>query len=143
VSVYSSTFVDNTSNFGLGNGGTISGGGPHIDLTNTIITGSVGGDCDGSTVLAGPVVGDSNLLDDMTCAPFGVINLGPVTNLDLVLQNNGGLTDTHALLAGSNAIDVGFGGCPHPNGLLLSYDQRGSGYLRSVAVCDIGAFELQ
>jgi predicted outer membrane repeat protein len=66
-------------------------------------------------------------------------NLGP-------LQDNGGNMLTHALLAGSPAIDAGDpAGCLDQNGLPLTTDQRnfirpadgGSGSAR----CDMGAFE--
>jgi hypothetical protein len=53
------------------------------------------------------------------------------------LQNNGGPTLTHALSAGSPAIDHG------NNAASLQYDQRGSGFPRVVgANADIGAYEL-
>lgn len=52
------------------------------------------------------------------------------------LADNGGLTQTHALQAGSPAIGAG------SNLLALSNDQRGSGYARVVAAAaDIGAYE--
>jgi predicted outer membrane repeat protein len=58
------------------------------------------------------------------------------------LQNNGGPTKTHALLAGSPAIDHG------DSSLLLATDQRGFGFPRKKdgngdgrAVVDVGAFE--
>ena len=67
-----------------------------------------------------------------TCAN---LNLGP-------LANNGGGTQTHALLAGSCLIDAG--GIVSPGGFLFGSDQRGPGYLRFVNVrADIGAFEFQ
>jgi uncharacterized repeat protein (TIGR01451 family) len=54
------------------------------------------------------------------------------------LANNGGPTLTHALLAGSPAIDRG----SNPAG--LAYDQRGPGFSRvSGAQADAGAYELQ
>jgi hypothetical protein len=54
------------------------------------------------------------------------------------LQNNGGPTQTLALLVGSPAIKAGdITGAPH-------YDQRGPGYPRTVnGTIDIGAFEVQ
>ncbi len=58
-----------------------------------------------------------------------------VTDMNLALgplQDNGGPTDTHALMAGSTAIDAGVGGCP-------LWDQRV--YLRIDGACDSGAFE--
>jgi hypothetical protein len=59
------------------------------------------------------------------------------------LQNNGGLTFTQALLAGSPAIDAGddsVTGSP----LSLTTDQRGTGFPRlSGPHVDIGAYEVQ
>jgi len=65
------------------------------------------------------------------------------------LQNNGGPTQTHALVAGSPAIDAGNpNGCLDSTGTALQTDQRGlprvfDGNGNAQAVCDIGAFELQ
>jgi hypothetical protein len=54
------------------------------------------------------------------------------------LADNGGPTQTHALIAGSPAIDAG------SNPANLATDQRGDGYVRVYgAAADIGAFELQ
>jgi hypothetical protein len=54
------------------------------------------------------------------------------------LQNNGGLTQTMALLPGSPAIDAG------DNDDAPLYDQRGPGFDRIVnGIIDIGAFEVQ
>ena len=62
-------------------------------------------------------------------------NLGP-------LQDNGGPTPTHALLAGSPAIDPGFADAvTNPNN--QATDQRGPGFPRkSGASIDLGAFEF-
>ena len=58
------------------------------------------------------------------------------------LANNGGRTKTHALLAGSRAIDRG------DSSILPPTDQRGGGFARNkddnfdgIAIVDIGAFE--
>jgi hypothetical protein len=69
--------------------------------------------------------------------------LGSLASLDSVLKNNGGLTKTHALLAGSNAIDGGDPtlGCIGPDSNPLPTDQRGFTRVGGVR-CDIGAFEL-
>jgi hypothetical protein len=62
---------------------------------------------------------------------FGDPLLGP-------LQDNGGPTPTHAIGAGSPAIDAG------SNMLDLANDQRGSGFVRVFGgTADIGAFETQ
>jgi hypothetical protein len=55
------------------------------------------------------------------------------------LQGNGGLTKTHALLAGSPAIDAGDNAVLAPP-WSLSSDQRGDGRRKGFAV-DIGAYE--
>ena len=58
------------------------------------------------------------------------------------LQNNGGLTKTHALLPGSPAIDAGNPMLTRPPVATPLYDQRGEGFRRVVnGHIDIGAFE--
>jgi Ca2+-binding RTX toxin-like protein len=75
-----------------------------------------------------------------------------VTNFDTELADNGGPTQTHALLAGSNAIDAGDDSFLPPDSRdldvhddfleLLPVDQRGPGFPRIVgANVDIGAVE--
>lgn len=65
------------------------------------------------------------------------------------LANNGGPTQTHALLSGSPAIGVGnncvlTNACASNNlGFNLTTDQRGAGFPRGVNTVDIGAFEVQ
>jgi hypothetical protein len=71
-----------------------------ITLTNTIIANSTnGGDCINKDTI--DPSSTNNLIEDDTCSsafpPGTDPNLGP-------LQNNGGPTFTHALLAGSPAI---------------------------------------
>ena len=62
-----------------------------------------------------------------------LVNLDPLLG---PLQNNGGPTFTHAILALSPAINTGF------NFYAVSFDQRGSGYPRTLSTgTDIGAFE--
>src|SRR4029077_18576398 len=62
--------------------------------------------------------------------PFGTnLLLGP-------LADNGGRTQTHALRAGSPAIDAG----SNPAG--LTTDQRGPGFVRTFGFTDIGAYEF-
>jgi hypothetical protein len=64
----------------------------------------------------------------------GQLNLGP-------LQDNGGPTETHALLTGSVAIDqIPEVDCVDADGEPLTTDQRG--FPRD-SMCDVGSFEVQ
>ena len=51
-------------------------------------------------------------------------NRGAVSTIVSALQSNGGLTKTHALPLGSNAIDIDTSGCTYPSGAPLTIDQR-------------------
>ena len=85
-----------------------------------------------------PVSLGYNLSNDGTCATGGPGDK-PNTNpgLDpLGLRNNGGMTETIALLPGSPAIDMGGPECPPPD-----TDQRMLPRPRGSA-CDIGAYEF-
>ena len=67
--------------------------------------------------------------------------------LDPMLAHNGGLTQTHALVPGSPAIDAGGPDCTDATGDPLLTDQRNKprpvdGNGDGTAVCDIGAFEF-
>ncbi len=100
-------------------------------LKNTIVANSTGADCGGS-----PITSEGNNIDsDGTCGltdPSDLVNTDPLLG---PLADNGGPTQTHALLAGSPAIDAGSDDCPPP-----ATDQRGVARPQSAA-CDIGAFE--
>lgn len=110
-----------------------------VKLKNTVVGGNMAGttprNCDGHPGygFAATSLG-YNVSNDGTC---GLTGVGDLTQDPFLgpLQDNGGLTFTHALLSGSPAIDrVPFGDCP------LVIDQRGQ--LRpSGAACDSGAFE--
>lgn len=111
-------------------GGLYYGGGGTLTLVNTIIAGNTGGDCEGFMISGG-----HNIDGDGSC---GLGAAGDMPNTDPLLAplaDNGGPTQTHALLAGSPAIDAGEAAACPPG------DQRG--YLRPAgAGCDIGAFEF-
>jgi uncharacterized repeat protein (TIGR01451 family) len=84
--------------------------------------------------MGSPSPADRSKASDATCvgpATAG-LSLGP-------LQDNGGPTDTKALLAGNPAIDGGESACPNGTDW-PSTDQRG--IARPHAKCDIGAFEV-
>jgi hypothetical protein len=80
----------------------------------------------------------------------GPTDIVPSVGLAQILRsvkNNGSPTQTHALVAGSPAVDAGDpGGCRDSQGALLSTDQRGfarhvDGNNDGTARCDIGAVE--
>ncbi|MDJ0756630.1 MAG: right-handed parallel beta-helix repeat-containing protein, partial [Ardenticatenaceae bacterium] len=114
--------------------GIISG---TVTLTNSIIADNGAANCalGGGTLVSGGY----NLEDGGSCALSGA---GDITNTDPLLDglaDNGGNTQTHALLAGSPAIDAipdGVNGC----GIEFVTDQRGE--VRPFGDgCDIGSFE--
>ena len=121
--------------------GTIGGSG--VDVQNSILHNNTGSNsCSGQAF----TTNSNNLIDDTTCdaVPISI----SVTNFDTTLRENGGPTQTHALLPGSNAIDTGTGNCLDHTGAALVADQRGEtrpiDYDRdNTATCDIGAFERQ
>jgi len=84
----------------------------------------------------GTVISSGHNLEEGTDCNF--VAAGDIRNSNPLLgplQDNGGPTDTHALPAGSPAIDAGDGSaCP-------ATDQRGT-TRPQLAGCDIGAFEL-
>ena len=87
-----------------------------------------------------------NLSSDGTCN-FNA--RGDLNNHDPLLgplQNNGGPTQTMALLPGSPAIDAGNpSGCTDGQGHLLKTDQRGMPRpdREDIVGCDMGAYERQ
>lgn len=125
------TNVTLSDNVASTNGGGIYNDG-FLEFINTIIANSTGGDCDTLTA-PGNILPSSthNLVEDGTCGA----DYSGDPMLD-VLADNGGPTQTHALLEGSPAIDHGsLAFCP-------ATDQRGVS--RPIGGgCDIGAFELE
>ena len=146
----SSTMSITNSTFD-GNGATTSGSSINNSNNPPLIANSIfaasydGPNCSG-TVSGG---GSYNISDDASCS-FGVIagangqSLGDNVNAQLDpngLLNNGGPTQTVALLWNSPAIDA------VPIGLCPLTDQRGfprpdSSIVPPVAACDVGAYEL-
>lgn len=101
-------------------------------MVNVLVADNTGDNC---TDVAADASQGHNLSDDATCLFTAA---GDQTKLDAKLgplQNNGGPTWTHALLAGSPAIDsASNASCP-------AIDQRGVVRPQGVA-CDIGAYEF-
>jgi hypothetical protein len=106
-----------------------------INVANTIVANNSGGDCSNSGTINATA---TNLVKDGSCAFPGALsgdpNLGP-------LADNGGPTQTHALLAGSPAIDAGNDTVCAANPV-NNKDQRGE-IRPSGSHCDLGAFEVQ
>ena len=134
VTIRNSTIASNRAATGLGGGiGSLQAA---AVVKNTIVAGNAIENC--GTNFAG-FVGvirsqGNNLSGDDTCRFTGATDKQNVNPRLAALQNNGGPTDTRALLAGSPALDGGASrGCP-------AADQRGVPRPQGLR-CDIGAFE--
>lgn len=144
--LFQSTLSRNTAN----EGGAIYHAAGTLWLTSNILSGNmaVANFQDiGRAALVSIVSGGYNLVGE-ALGPFDFAQTGDiygVTDPRLgPLQNNGGHTETMALLFGSSAVD---NGDPLICGSVL-YDQRGVGFARGqdgdgdgVSACDIGSFE--
>ena len=167
--VRNSTISGNTS---TGIAGIASGAATPVQLSYNTISGNISGTGAGNqlfganttlkgNIFVGNSTGNCDIVDGVnpirqgfnfdsanTCrlgtAPGVNPNDHPNTTVALeALANNGGPTFTHALPAGSLAIDAGgLGGCTAIGGAVLATDQRGlprPGF----GACDSGAFEVQ
>jgi len=136
LTISSSTIAGNSATGSIG--GMV---GVTTIITDSILADNVGGNCSASMVSKG-----YNLSSDGTC---NFSNTGDLNNHDPLLgplQNNGGPTDTMALLPGSPAIDAGNpSGCTDGQGHLLKTDQRGMPRpdKEDSVGCDMGAYESQ
>lgn len=168
--LFNVTIVDNEAVEGFGGGICLNCGVQpqglvrEFRVANSLIAQNIAGsampDCGGSDPF---VSGGYNLIGDASdCNGFAAT--GDQVNIAEVgvgpLQNNGGPTETHALLMDSPAVDKGndVEGCQTPdiedyfagNLTLLPMTEDQRGLTRPVAVlnpnvkiCDIGAYELQ
>jgi hypothetical protein len=143
LTITNSTLSGNSTTYN--NGGGIANVGTTVEIGNTILkTGALG---ENIFNYFGTVTSNGyNLSSDdgggFLTATGDQINTDPLLG---PLQNNGGPTFTHELLAGSPAIDAGDPNFD-PNSFTppLLYDQRGSGFARVAnSRIDIGAFEVQ
>src|SRR3989337_1208938 len=100
-----------------------------VNLDSSIVAKNSSGDCSGSMISLG-----HNLASDNSCSLTAMGDLPNTNPLLGPLQNNGGPTESQALLPGSPAIGKGNPSCPPP-----STDQRG--VERAQGMCDIGAFQ--
>jgi hypothetical protein len=135
-----STVSGNTATSGSSGGGIYSNSVGTMTLSNTIVarnSATTKPDASGSFTSEG-----NNLIGDTTgSSGWGTSDLQNVNPLLGPLQNNGGPTDTHALLPDSPAVDAANSTtCPLT-------DQRGEtrkdGDGNGTTVCDIGAFEKE
>ena len=156
VTITSSTITENSTRLNSAFGGV--GGGIHVaaspaagslTIQNSIVAGNSAGN--GNDLFIGANVSvnaETSLIGDntgtllaATTFPDADGNLigspaAPIDPMLGVLTDNGGVTLTHALLAGSPAIDAGNSSLPN--------DQRGVPFARIDGfTADIGAFEFQ
>jgi hypothetical protein len=154
VTLRNATITNNTA---ISSGG-ISHAMGTLNIGNTIVAGNnaSGGTAPeigygGGTITSagGNLFGDSTNTGTfpITYQPTDKRNINPLLG---VRQNNGGTTPTHALLAGSPAIDAGLNALAVDpfSGNALEFDQRGAGFPRIVngnsdgtTTVDIGAYE--
>jgi hypothetical protein len=116
--------VANNSDYGVQAGTTLT-------LQNSVIVGGADGlSCDADNSGSTTVLLGHNISDDATCGPAGPAMTIGDPMLD-TLADNGGPGLTHALEAGSPAIDAG-------TSCAVAVDQR---HVERDAICDLGAFE--
>lgn len=128
-----STIANNNNASAGGQGGLNVFSGAVLQIKNSIVANNSPRDCHGGETAIG-----ENLDSDGTCTGFTLTDdplLGP-------LANNGGPTETHALLPGSPAIDAATD-CDDLSSppILVTSDQRGEGRPEG-AQCDLGAYEV-
>lgn len=141
------SFTTLSGNSASSGGGIANLAGQTMNIKNSIVANSTsGGDCFNAGTFNAT---GTNFTTNGTCPGFTVVtpaqlNLGP-------LADNGGPTQTHALLPGSVAIDAApdctdvFGNPNRPKVVapkaVVTTDQRGIGRPQGSA-CDVGAYEF-
>jgi len=163
LTIENSTISGNTS-FQSSGGGVRNYG--SVTFTHTLIAGNQaaaspeiqndGSNCSGIPSRCRVIANNFNLfgtngnagVTGFTPGPTDIVPSVSLAQIIGPLQNNGGPTQTHALVAGSPAIDAGNpNGCRDSQGALLTTDQRGlarhvDGNNDGTVRCDIGAVEL-
>jgi len=132
MTLINSTVTENTA--GVNGGGIDHSRTDTVSVLNTIIAGNIANDCLNTNPIADS--GSANWFGDASCngTADGDPQLGP-------LADNGGPTQTHAVLDGSGVIGLGnsstCSGAP-----VYGEDQRGQPRPEpDVSQCDLGAFE--
>jgi predicted outer membrane repeat protein len=163
LTITNSTITGNTAMLTFGGGIFDSG---ILKITHSTITGNTAGSLGGGIYagtavslkgsivanntatsgnapdISGQVSGTFNLIENTTGATIsGSNNITGVDPLLGPLADNGGPTQTHALLTGSPAIDA-LADCTDIAGNPITTDQRGIARPQGAA-CDIGAFEVE
>jgi hypothetical protein len=148
ANMYNSTiafnFADSDGN-NVGSGGGLNSDSPAFNIYNTLIAGNYhinpafADDCDGlvRTHAYNRFGNTSQCNIVQVSGAYALLN--SVDDLGS-LQDNGGPTQTVALLAGSNAIGGAAATCLDSNSNPITTDQRG--FPRNVGNCDIGAYEF-
>ena len=138
VTLSQSTVTNNRATFAASTGGGIWSN-IMILIDSSIVAGNTaGGGMNDIRPGSGTFTVNSSLLGTGVTPGAGTGNLFEDNPLLGPLANNGGATETHALLSGSPAIDRGSPAVMAPS------DQRGEPFLRLVnGRADIGAYERQ
>jgi hypothetical protein len=143
-----STVSDNLGG-GVQNGVSLYSTGHTLTLDRTLVSGNTATEVinlDGNTVVANAFnlfgLNGTAGVSGFSPGPRDIVPAGPLGDILAPLSDNGGPTETHALVAGSPAVDAVTRGCPPPftdqRGLGRPADGDGDG----AAACDVGAFEL-
>ncbi len=139
LSLIQTTFYDNSVAFDASTDPQ-SPPGSSVIINNSLVLDSFNAptiSSNGTNFLATDSIGVGDLSYSNTTASV------PADLIDIVLSDNGGATASHALAAGSAAIDAGTNAdAVDALGIPLEFDQRGLGFPRIVGgMVDIGAFE--
>lgn len=145
--IQNSTITNNFAGSGLGGGISRMFGVDGVTLSSTIVAGNISAnvpDMYFDTVTDVTTMKSLIGVSDVGNANFiGTNNLmgtlgAPLDPMLMPLASNFGKTPTHALMAGSPAINTG----SNPSGAM--FDQRGPGFVRVAGgAADMGAFEVQ
>ncbi len=156
VTIYNSTVSGNKAN--NTGGGIYLFGGETFTIMNSTIVGNTAKNYDGggiyviqtyasceniNSIIAGNTAGFSmnTQISGRYSGQKNIVGSSTSFILDPVLRDNGGPTKTHALIAGSAAINAGDSTQVIQAG--IEFDQRGTGFDRIVGTAvDIGAYEV-